>query len=94
MDAESFNAHGQNRGIYKDVAEDVETRLNNLNFELDRPLSKGKNEKVIGLTKDKLDGQIMKEFIQLGAKRYSYLEKNNNEDKKQKVQKACHKKKT
>ena len=36
----------------------------------------------------------MKEFIQLGAKRYSYLKNNNNEDKKQKVQKACHKKKT
>ena len=31
--------------IYKDIPEDVETRFNSLNFELDRPLSKGKYKK-------------------------------------------------
>ena len=33
--------------IYKDIAEDVETRLDTSNCELDRPLPKGKNGKVI-----------------------------------------------
>ena len=32
--------------------------------------------------KDELGGQIMKEFVGLGAKTYSYLKENNDEDKK------------
>ena len=32
--------------------------------------------------KDKLVGQIMKEFVGLRAKTYSYLKNNNDEDKK------------
>ena len=35
--------------IYKDIAEDVETRFDTSNYELNKPLSKGKNKKVIGL---------------------------------------------
>ena len=54
--------------IYKDIAEDVETRLDTSNFELDRDSLKGKNKKVIGLTKDELVGQIMKVFVGLRAK--------------------------
>ena len=46
--------------IYKDIAKDVET-----NYELDRPLPKIKNNKVIGLTKDKLCEKIMKEFARI-----------------------------
>ena len=30
---------------YKDIAEDVETRFGTSNYELDRPLPKGKNKK-------------------------------------------------
>ena len=44
--------------------------------------------------KDGLGGQIMKEFVGLRAKTYSYLKDNNNEDKKSKrLKKVCHKKK-
>ena len=39
--------------IYEDTA-DVETRSDTSNYELDRPLPKGKNKKVIGLMKDEL----------------------------------------
>ena len=38
--------------IYTDIAEDVETRFDPSNNELDRLLPKGKNEKVIGVMKD------------------------------------------
>ena len=38
---------------------------------LDRPLPKGKNEKVSGLIRDGLGGQLMKEFVGLRTKTYS-----------------------
>ena len=45
--------------------------------------------------KDELGGQIMKEFVGLRAKIYSYLKDNNNKDRKNKRhEKMCHKKKT
>ena len=37
--------------IYQGIVEDVETKFGTLNYELDRPLHKGKNKKVIGLMK-------------------------------------------
>ena len=39
--------------------------------------------------KDKLGGQIMKEFAGLKSKSYSYLKDNNDEDKKTKRTKKC-----
>ena len=47
MDTNSFISHVKADDIYKDIAEDVETRFDTSNFELDRPLPKGKNKKVI-----------------------------------------------
>ena len=80
--------------IYKDVAEDVETRFDTSTYELefnsnDRLLSKGKNKKVIGLIKDELDKKIMTKFLGLRAKRYSYLIDNGSEDEKAKDTKKC-----
>ena len=42
MDTDSFIVHVKAKYIYKDLAEDVETRFDTSNFELDRPLPKGK----------------------------------------------------
>ena len=56
---------------------------------MDRSLPKGKNERVIGIMKDELSGQIIKEFFGLRAKIYSYLKDNNDEDKKSKGTKKC-----
>ena len=42
MDADSFIVYIKTHGIYKDIAEDVETRFGTANYELDRPLSTGK----------------------------------------------------
>ena len=81
--------------IYKDITEDVETRFDTSNNELDRPLPKEKNKKVIGLMKVGLGGKIMIKFVGLKAKTYSYLIDDNSEDKKTKgTKRACHKKKT
>ena len=41
------------------ITEDGEPRFNTSNYELDRPLLKVKNKKVIILMKDKLDGKII-----------------------------------
>ena len=68
MDTGSFIAHVKKDDIYKDTAEDVETRFDTSSFELDRPLPKRKNKEVFGLMKDELGGQIMKEFAGLRAK--------------------------
>ena len=84
-----FIVHVKADDIYKDIAEDVETKFHTSNFEMDRWLPKGKNERVIGIMKDELSGQIMKEFFGLRAKTYSYLKDNNDEDKKSKGTKNC-----
>ena len=54
MDTDSFTAYKKTDYIYKDIAEDVETRFETSNYELERLLRKGKNKKVIGLMKDEL----------------------------------------
>ena len=51
--------------IYKDIAKDVETIFDTSNYELDRPLPKIKNKKVIGLMKDESGGKIMTQFVEL-----------------------------
>ena len=53
-DTESFIVHVKTDDIYKYIAEDVETRFDTSNFEIDRPLPIGKNKKVIGQMKDEL----------------------------------------
>ena len=46
MDTDSLIVHAETDDIYKDIAEDVETRFDTSNFELDRPLPKRNNKKV------------------------------------------------
>ena len=54
--------------IYEDITEDVETRFDTSNYELEcnsteRPIPKGKSKKVIGLMKDELGRKIMTKFV-------------------------------
>ena len=42
MDSNRFIVHVKTNGIYKVIAEDVETRFDTSNYELDRLLPKGK----------------------------------------------------
>ena len=45
MDTDSFIVYIKTEDIYKDIAEDVETRFDTSNYELDRLSPKGKNKK-------------------------------------------------
>ena len=58
------------------------------NFEIDRALPKGKNNKVIWPMKDELGGHIMKKFLGWQPKSYNYLKDNNDEGKKVKGTKS------
>ena len=67
-------------------------RFDTLNYKLNRPLSKGKNKKVIGLMKDELGAKINTEFTVLRPKTYCYLKDHN--DVKKDTKKVCHKTKS
>ena len=51
MNTHSFTIYIKKDDVYKDIAEDVETRFDISNYELDRLSPKGKNKKVIRLMK-------------------------------------------
>ena len=93
-DTYSFIVYIKTGNMYKDIAEDAETRFDTSNYELecnsiDRPLPKGKKKKVIGLLKNELGGKIMTKIVGLSAKTYSYLIDDSSEDKKAKDTKKC-----
>ena len=93
MDTDSLVYDINTEDFYKDIAEDVETRFDTSGYVPGRPLPIEKNKKVIGLMKDELDGKIMKEFISLRPKMYSYRVE-ESEPKKCKEIKKCVVKKT
>ena len=45
MDTDSFIAYVKTEDIYEDIVKDVEKRFDTSNYELERPLSKGKKQK-------------------------------------------------
>ena len=89
MDTNSFIMNIKTEDFYKDIANDVEKRFDTSNYECDRPLPTGKNEKVIGLMKYELGGRVITEFVALRPKTYSYLTDDCKEDKKAKGTKKC-----
>ena len=85
MDTDSFIVDIKTDNIYQDNGkDDVKTRFDTSNYELDRPLHKGEKKRVIGLKKDELDGEIMTKFVGLRGKTYSYLLDDFSEDKRAK----------
>ena len=89
MDTNSLIMNIKTEDFYKDIANGVEKRFDTSNYEVDRPLSAGKNKKVIGLIKDELGGRVITEFVALRPKTYSYLTDDCKEDKKAKGTKKC-----
>ena len=73
MDTDGFIVYIKTDDIYITIAKNVQTKFDTSNYELgcnsiDRPLPKGKTEKVIGLMKDELGGKIMIQFVGIRAK--------------------------
>ena len=89
MDTDSFIVYIKTDDICKDIAEDIETRFDTSNYELNRPLPKMKYKNVIGLMKDELREEIKTKFVGPRAKTYSYLIDDDGEDKKAKGTKKC-----
>ena len=89
MNNNSCIMHIKTNDFYKDISSDVECKYDTSNYEAKRPLTIGKNKKVIGLMKDELGGEIITEFIALRPKTYSYLTDNDKIDKKAKGTKKC-----
>ena len=63
MDLSNCIFHVRADNIYKDIVEDVEARFDASSYELERPLSKGKNKKIIGFNKRWIRQKIMNEFV-------------------------------
>ena len=55
-DTDSFTVYIKTGDIKKGIADDVKTRFDTSNYELERPRPKGKNKKVTGLMEAKLGG--------------------------------------
>ena len=68
---------------------DFEERFDTSNYDVDRPLTEGKNKKVIGLMKDELGGGIITKFVALRPKTYSYMTDEFIEMKKARGTKKC-----
>ena len=89
MDTGNFIIHIKTEDFYKDIADDVEKKYDTSNYTVERPLPMVIPKKVIGMMKDELGGKIMKEFIGLRPKCYSYLTEDGNVNKKVKGTKKC-----
>ena len=74
MDTDSLIMNIKTKDFYKDIAQDVEERFDTSNYDVDGPLPKGKNKKVIGLMKDELGGGIITEFVALRLKTDEFIE--------------------
>ena len=69
MDTDSLIYEICTEDFYKDIAREVRTRFDTSAYiPGSRPLPAGLNKKVIGLMKDELNGEIMREFVSLRPK--------------------------
>ena len=100
MDTDSFIICVETDDFYKDTRNDINKWFDTSNFskDINRPLEKGKNKKVIGKLKDELGGLIMSYFCALRSKAYAFLidsftdadyEKRGSTNKKAKGTKKC-----
>ena len=91
MDTDSFVIHIFTEDFFEDINNDVERWFDTSNYDKNdkRPLQTGINKKVIGMFKDELGGNIMKEFCALRAKPYAYLMDDDSEKKNTKGKKIC-----
>ena len=94
-DTDSFLYEIQTEDFYKDISGDVKDRFDTSDYPEGHPsrILTGVNKKVLGMFKDEAAGKIIKEFVGLRAKLYSYKMDEGEENKKCKgIKKAVVKK--
>ena len=90
-DTDSFIYEVETDDFFADIADDVEKMFDTSNYPEDHPscIPVGKNKKVIGLMKDEAGGKIIKEFVGLRSKLYSYVMDEGKEEKNARERKKC-----
>ena len=83
-DTDSFLYEIQTEDFYKDIAGDVRDRFDTSDYPEGHPsgIPTGINKKVLGMFKDETAGKVIKEFVGLRAKLYSYKMDEGKENKR------------
>ena len=83
-DTDSLMYEIETEDFYKDISNDVKNRFDTSDYPPNHPsgIPTGCNKKVLGVFKDEAAGRIMKEFVGLRAKLYSYKMFEGEESKK------------
>ena len=83
-DTDSLMYEIQTEDFYKDISGDVKDRFDTSDYPENHPsgISTGINKKVLGKMKDEAAGKIIKEFVGLRAKLYSFIMDDGGEIKK------------
>ena len=83
-DTDSFLYEIQTEDFYKDISGDVKDRFDTSNYPENHPsgIPTGINNKVLGMFKDEEAGDIIKEFVGLRSKLYSYIKEEGKEKKR------------
>ena len=83
-DTDSFLYEIQTEDFYKDISRDVKDRFDTSDYPEGHPsgIPTGINKKVLGMFKDEAAGKVIKEFVGLRAKLYSYKMDEGKENKK------------
>ena len=83
-DTDSFMYEIETEDFYKDISKDVKDRFDTSDYPENHPsgIPTGINKKVLGMFKDEAAGKIIKEFVGLRAKLYSFMMENGKENKR------------
>ena len=83
-DTDSFLYEIQTKDFYKDISGDVKDRFDTSDYPEGHPsgIPTGINKKVLGMFKDETAGKVIKEFVGLRAKLYSYKMDEGKENKR------------
>ena len=83
-DTDSLMYEIETEDFFKDISEDVKDRFDTSDYPENHPsgIPTGINKKVLGMFKDEAAGKIIKEFVGLRAKLYSYKMDKGEESKK------------
>ena len=83
-DTDSFMYEIETEDFYKDISGDVKDRFDTSDYPENHPsgIPTGINKKVLGMMKDEAAGKIIKEFVGLRSKLYSFIMDDGEETKK------------